>query len=100
MRYYTNFVQQKCLKCVIMNQKNVAFTPLANLDNPKIAERYAIENLVVTKNCVNTHTHTHTFSPPIPRALIYSIPMNLQSGVKIILHALLCLYLASGRYLF
>ena len=81
-----------------MNQKNVAFTPLANLDNPKIAERYAIENLVVTKNRINTHTHT--FSPPIPRALIYSIPMNLQSGVKIILHALLCLYLASGRYLF
>ena len=42
-----------------MNQKNVAFKPLANLDNPKIAERYAIENLVVTKNRVNTHTHTH-----------------------------------------
>ena len=42
-----------------MNPKNVAFTPLANLDNPKIAERNAIENLVVTKNCVNTHTHTH-----------------------------------------
>ena len=48
-----------------MNPKNVAFTPLANLDNPKIVERNAIENLVVTKNCVNTHTHTHTFSPPI-----------------------------------
>ena len=77
-----------------MNPKNVAFTPLANLDNPKIAEKYAIENLVVTKNCVNTHTHT--FSPPIPRALIYSIPMNLQSGVKIILHALSCTYLAFG----
>jgi len=43
-----------------MNPKNVAFTSLANLDNPKIAERNAIENLVVTKNCVNTHTHTHT----------------------------------------
>ena len=40
-----------------MNPKNVAFTPLAKLDNPKIAERNAIENLVVTKNCVNTHTH-------------------------------------------
>ena len=80
-----------------MNPKNVAFTPLANLDNPKIAEKYAIENLVVTKNCVNTHTHTHTFSPPIPRALIYSILMNLQSGVKIILHALSCTYLAFGR---
>ena len=46
-----------------MNPKNVAFTPLANLDNPKIVERNAIENLVVTKNCVNTHTHTHTHSP-------------------------------------
>ena len=56
----TNFVQQECLKYVMMNPKNVAFTPLANLDNPKIAEKYAIENLVVTKNCVNTHTHTHT----------------------------------------
>ena len=42
-----------------MNPKNVAFTPLANLDNPKIAEKYAIENLVVTKNCVNTHTHSN-----------------------------------------
>lgn len=63
----TNFVQQKCLKCVIMNQKNVAFTPLANLDNPKIAERYAIENLVVTKNHVNTHTHTHSHRPYLAR---------------------------------
>ena len=70
-----------------MNQKNVAFTHLANLDNPKIAERYAIENLVVTKNRVNTHTHTHThtFSPPIPRALIYSLSTNPQNGVEAIL---------------
>lgn len=42
-----------------MNPKNVAFTSLANLDNHKIAERYAIENLVFTKICVNTHTHSH-----------------------------------------
>ena len=42
-----------------MSPKNVAYTPLANLDNPKIAERYAIENLAVTKNRVNTHTHSH-----------------------------------------
>ena len=42
-----------------MNQKNVAYTPLANLDNPKIAERYTIENLVVTENRVNTHTHSN-----------------------------------------
>ena len=45
-----------------MNPKNVTFTPLANLDNPKIAEKYTIENLVVTKNRINTHTHTHTHS--------------------------------------
>ena len=83
-----------------MSPKNIAYTPYTNPDKPKITERYTIQNLVVTKNRVNTHTHTHTFSPPIPRALIYSIPKNLQSGVKIILYALLCLYLAFGRYHF
>ena len=44
------------LKCVMMSPRNVAYTPLANLDNPKIAE----------------HTHTHTraraFSPTFPSA--------------------------------
>ena len=59
MRYYTNFVQQKCLKCVIMNQNNVVYNTGFGCGNLNITARYATENLVFTKNCVNTHTHSH-----------------------------------------
>ena len=46
------------LKCVMMSPRNVAYTPLANLDNPKIAEH------------IYTHTHTHTHTHARTRILI------------------------------
>ena len=43
-----------------MNQNNVVYNTGFGCGNLNITARYAIENLVFTKNCVNTHTHTHT----------------------------------------
>ena len=63
----TNFIQQKCLKCVIMNQNNVVYNTGFGCGNLNITARYAIENLVFTKNCVNTHTHTHSHRPYLAR---------------------------------
>ena len=33
--------------------------------NFEVSSQYVVENLQVCKNCINTHTHTHTFSPLI-----------------------------------
>jgi hypothetical protein len=77
-----------------MNQKNVAYTPLANLDNPKIAEH------IYTHTHTHTHTraHAHSHRPSLARNSF--IVNRLQNGVKIILHTLSCPYLAFGRYRF
>jgi hypothetical protein len=50
------------LKCVMMSPRNVAYTPLANLDNPKIAEH------IYTHTHTHTHTRTRAFSPTFPSA--------------------------------
>ena len=46
-----------------MNQNNVVYNTGFGCGNLNITARYAIENLVFTKNCVNTHTHTHSHRP-------------------------------------
>ena len=79
------------LKCVMMSPRNVAYTSLANLDNPKIAEH------------IHTHTHTHTRTRILTDLLsrvIHSLSTDLQNGVKTILQGLSCPYLAFGRYRF
>ena len=50
-----------------MESDNLVYRTYRGRGNVNIAARYTIENLVISKNCVNTHTHTHThtFSPPI-----------------------------------
>ena len=48
------------LKCVMMSPRNVAYTSLANLDNPKIAEHIHTHT--------HTHTHAHAFSLTFSRA--------------------------------
>ena len=69
-------------------------------ENVMVSSQYVVENLQVCKICINTHTHTHThtFSPPIPRALIYSFPVKLQSGARTFLQALSCVYVAANIY--
>ena len=73
-----------------MYQNNVVYNTSFGCGNLNITAKYSIENLVVTKKGVNTHTHT--FSPPIPRAIIYSLSTNPQSSVKAILQGLSYMY--------
>ena len=46
----------------MMGPNNLVYSTYSGRGNVNIAARYTIENLVISKNCVNTHTHTHTHS--------------------------------------
>ena len=78
-----------------MNQRNATYKAQYKGGKDNFSARYVAEYLVVPKICVNTHTHT--FSPPIPRALIYTFsgkqptPANPFSGNLSPLHALVSL---------
>ena len=74
-----------------MGPNNLVYSTYSGRGNVNIAARYTIENLAISKNCVNTHTHTHILTANT-RALIYIISTNLQSGSIAILLGVLHLF--------
>ena len=63
-----------------MNQRNATYKAQYKGGKDNFSARYVVDYLAVSEICVNTHTHT--FSPPIPRALIYSFSIKQATAAS------------------